>query len=339
MNKIVSIFIITRKRIESLERLLRSLTTAYNINNLEVWIGYDYDDEQTIEFLKTSQLSKDLNISPFEFKGEGSATCSTCNEKYMNRHKDMLQPMAEKSSGRYLWILNDDVEIRTPNFDIMLDQYIEAFLEDRPDRLVYVKTGEVFRHPKRGARGRYLAKCDYACYPLITREVFNTLGFFLPTQFPTGGADITLAKIFNRSLANRSLSIPDIICYDHIDALVVEEGRTPHGSVADYSAYEMNKDILKIDALVQDSLEKEAVDLHAIRVQLVVSCKSCHNEILVPTELSTNMVVCHNCNARNVIAGAHLELSYNLCSTEESITNAALGLDESDTVVKRKSHE
>ena len=117
------------------------------------------------------------------------------------------------------------------------------------------------------------------------------------------------------------------------------EGKTPHGSVVDYSAYEMNKDILKIDALVQGSLEKEAVDLHAIRVQLVVSCKSCHNEILVPTELSTNMVVCHNCNARNVIAGPHLELSYNLCTTEESLTHTVLGLDESETAVQGKYHE
>ena len=336
MNPLLSIFIITKNRVDSLQRLLQSLSLAYNSSNLDIWVGYDYDDIQTVDFIKKDFLSHKLDISTFLFEGPGTALCTGCQQMYLNRHRDILHPMVERSRGKYFWILNDDVEIRTPNFDIIIEDYIETFLKNKNDRLVYVKTGEVFRNHRRGIRARYLAKCDYACYPLITREVFEALGFFLPIQFPTGGADIALAKIFNRSVANRSISIPDVICYDHIDPFVSDT--PPHNTTVPYGAYEMNKDILKIDAMVQNNLEAEAVELHAIRVQIVVSCKSCHNEILVPTELSTNMVVCSNCNARNVIANRHLELSYQLTATEESLTGNLLGADDSETALQRIPH-
>lgn len=227
-QKKISIFIITRKRIPYLKNLLDSIQDkAHDINNLEIYIGMDDDDTETIDFLKNvAQTAAPAADCVGCICQEKSIICDACKQRFLNRHRDLLLPMTEAAKGDYFWILNDDVVIETRDFDKILLEQIENHLSKFPDRILYGKVKEIIEDPVRmkSANGAFASypfrmSCSSiasACYPLISRELYKVLGWFLPPDISNNGADTALHQILTDCKYDRLVSFPDIVLRDRV---------------------------------------------------------------------------------------------------------------------------
>jgi len=159
--------------------------------------------------------------------------------------------MVEMSTGDYLWILNDDVIVMTQDYDLMIKSEIESFLRGRspreqyslqnkyedysgklheagacPDRIAYCTTNEIYAKVGRERAATYNAsinKLDWvASYPIVTRELVDSMGCMMPLEISGDGADIALAKIVKSLLVSRSLKMPKITIIDQVYAETTE---------------------------------------------------------------------------------------------------------------------
>lgn len=212
-SKKLGIFVCTRDSVEGLSRLIESIfCLCYNKHNIELWIGYDEDDRKTKDFLESIKQTESINVYENATKSE---QCEYCNEYFLNRHKDIIDPMVKSSDADYMWVLNDDNEILTKHFDKHIEDNIEEYLSDKSDRIFYGMVDIVFE--KNGILTRTLPSheynllalgTDYSCYPLLTKESVEAIGFLLPTEFPDNGADIVLGQGFGLSGYRRKFNIP-----------------------------------------------------------------------------------------------------------------------------------
>tara|TARA_R110000751_G_scaffold176108_2_gene282279 strand:+ start:1943 stop:3073 length:1131 start_codon:yes stop_codon:yes gene_type:complete len=216
-NKKLGIFVCTRKRIDSLELLIESVfSSCSNKDNIDLWIGFDEDDHKTSMFLSCHQEKDRINTYVNSNKG---SNCVLCEKDYVNRHKDIIQPMVDRSDAEYLWVLNDDLTIKTNNFDLIIEQCVENFLSDKVDRVFYGMPLVHFIDQKGLAKDTFsldhdnklFFKTEYSCYPLITRETEKILGHFLNTKFASGGADIVLGAGIGLSNYCRKEEMPVVL--------------------------------------------------------------------------------------------------------------------------------
>jgi len=274
---------------------------AYDINNVELWIGAHPCDLETVDFINKFSDFK-INVHYVEIPKADLGL----KPAVINRHRDILHPMVLQSKGKYLWILNDDVEIRTNNFDKILEEEIEHYLSKKSDRIFYGKCDETFRIRKRGWLEQKYHNMDYACYPIITRETFEALGFFLPLEIAKSGADIALSAIMKGSIYDRSLRLP-VTIHDKIikgcdhEAFVFDgEGEvslTKEG-VNEYSD-KLNKNI--------KNEEGEMLRPIDVTINLVYECKGCKqkNPInIFATPGRSNIYTCNYCN-ENLFVGRY----------------------------------
>ena len=216
-NKKLGIFVCTRKRVSSLELLIETIfSSCSNKDNIDLWIGFDEDDHETSSFLSFHQEKDRINTY---VNSEKSSSCILCKKDYVNRHKDIIQPMVDRSVAEYLWVLNDDVTIKTNNFDLIIEQCIENFLSDKADRIFYGMPLVHFIDEKGLAKDTFsldhdnklFFKTEYSCYPLITRETEKALGHFLNTKFAGGGSDIVLGAGIGLSNYCRKEDMPVLL--------------------------------------------------------------------------------------------------------------------------------
>lgn len=111
----ISILIPTRENYENIERCLSSFfNLSFNSTNFEILLGMDLDDTETI--LKTERLIESN-------KWESVRIIKTDRMYYNNFHKYMYN-LYENSKGSLLWLLADDVEIKSQNWDnIIINEY------------------------------------------------------------------------------------------------------------------------------------------------------------------------------------------------------------------------
>ena len=75
-SKTLGIFICTRERVDGLQRLLDNISSnVKEVSSLEVWIGYDWDDKDTGNFIE--QYDGGLNVKTY-VNLEKSAECAYC---------------------------------------------------------------------------------------------------------------------------------------------------------------------------------------------------------------------------------------------------------------------
>ena len=99
----ISIFVMTRGRIEPLSKLLLSMKEkAYDINNVELWIGAHPCDLETVDFINKFSDFK-INVHYVEIPKADLGL----KPAVINRHRDILHPMVLQSKGKYLWIRNN----------------------------------------------------------------------------------------------------------------------------------------------------------------------------------------------------------------------------------------
>lgn len=181
-----SLIIPTRQRTVVLRRLLDSVkATCRRLDELEAILVIDDDDEETIHFqyagidVKRVQVSPGLTMGALNMSGYRAAT------------------------GRYLMLLNDDVILRTPDWD----ERVRAAFRSCSDGMVLVHVNDlVFR--------------DTLCiFPFLTREFCAITGGICPDGYLRYRIDDHIHNIFDLiSLLghHRRLFLPDVI-FEHLN--------------------------------------------------------------------------------------------------------------------------
>ncbi len=176
----------TRGRSDMIRKLLNSINrTAKDFFSFELVFVYDDDDKKTGDALKAYQYEYTaIDIRIFHRKRNDNIS-----DKYYNW---LLK--SGNLIGDYYWVLGDDIMMITEGWDILIIKAIENFLFDKPDRICCAYPMDTSQNKPviREAQGK-----QWGWFPIITREAAEAVGYILPPQYPTHGADIYLAKIYN----------------------------------------------------------------------------------------------------------------------------------------------
>lgn len=172
-----SIVFPTRGRVDLLQTLFRSLAeTTANPERVEVLPVCDNDDVDTIAAIP--ELKK---IYPANFLVRQRS-------KYLNQ--DYINYGSSLSTGKYIFILNDDVEFRTKDWDVKCFTELENYIKNRPDGVVYGLTDDGMDSV------RLTQKLQYSGFPIISRKAFEILGYAMHPHFRSWGADIHLYQVY-----------------------------------------------------------------------------------------------------------------------------------------------
>jgi len=179
-----SLIIPTRHRTVQLRRLLGSLRdTTRSPNELEIILVIDEDDEETLRFDDSEMLLRRVEVPP-------GSTMGALNMSGF-----------QAATGHYLMLLNDDVIVRTPNWD---ERVLGAFRRFG-DEIVLVHLNDlVFR--------------DALCvFPFLTREFCSLMNGICPTGYIHYRIDDHIHDIFELlRLAghDRRIFLPDVV-FEH----------------------------------------------------------------------------------------------------------------------------
>jgi len=149
---IISLIIPTRNRAESLRRLFQSIEeTCKSMENLEVLLGIDTDDTNTTRFVEEYIKNNKLLIK---------AVIGNRGKGYVDLHKRVTE-LCQKSSGRFLLFLADDVQFLNENWDEKIQAtYNNAYR----DNIYWIRTA----HHEEGN--------PWAACLAITRDWYNVTG-------------------------------------------------------------------------------------------------------------------------------------------------------------------
>lgn len=186
-----SIIFPTRERPSLLLDLLASIhQTTANPALIEVLVGYDDDDQSTIDLLP--QLA-----FPW-LKMLGRARGNNLSRDYHNW-------LYRQSTGRFIIVCNDDVIFRTQDWDTIALDRLNNYLADKPDGIVYGWLNDSLQNRAGGI--------NYSCFPLVSRRAADTLGYVMHDFWGGWNADIHLYHLY--SSVGRVCSISEV-WLDHI---------------------------------------------------------------------------------------------------------------------------
>jgi hypothetical protein len=192
---LISILVPSRGRKKQLKNLVANIANSVSdVNNIELLVKQDEDDPYT-----TIVAPNRFNIPSKVFLYPRS--------EYLNR--DYYNFLAKEASGKYLFAIGDDVLIKTKNFDLILEEKIEEYLKDKPDRLAYIQVSEDGSEAK------------HPCFPLITKECFDLTHMYFHPQLLSWGADRCLYEIYSSNDIRRVLGVPEV----HIEHLSYHDGK------------------------------------------------------------------------------------------------------------------
>lgn len=193
---LISLLCPTRNRQKSLNDLIESiLNTVSDINNIELLIKQDEDCLYLLD-------SKYTFIRPFIGKKTDFLNC------------DYYNFLAKEARGDYLFSIGDDIRLKTKDWYLILQNKVEKYLIDKPDRIAYISVTE---------RG---SKAKHPCFPIITKEAFNKLGMYFHPQLLSWGADRCIYEVY--SGIDRILHIPEI----EIEHISYHDGKAEYDKTA-----------------------------------------------------------------------------------------------------------
>jgi hypothetical protein len=168
---------------------------AKDPDSVELILMYDSDDPETEDYINLRKeklpniVGNKVQITP-EMRQAG-----------LNIHDLFFNPAARLARGKYVWGTGNDVEIRTQDWDVILEEGIEEFLTDKPDRLCYT----IINHDE------LVTKLDTkACtFPVFTREHVEVVGGTMPNEITSWGADQAMFHIYQMLCRNRILNLSD----------------------------------------------------------------------------------------------------------------------------------
>jgi len=168
----------TRERPKLLDNLLKSLDkTTSNKKAVEILIVRDRDDDTDIRSVLKKYPSLDTKLYTVD--------------RSTNFSRDYYNFLARQAKGKFIWALNDDVEFKTKFWDVILNTELELYLRDKPDRIVYCMTGDGLNNH------------NYCCFPILSKETFECIGYFFNERYTTWCADQDLANLFLKYLGGK----------------------------------------------------------------------------------------------------------------------------------------
>ena len=185
----ISVLVVTRKRIKCLRAFFDSIQeTCNSIKNLEVLVRIDDDDIETVQFVENYRRDSELLIRTVIGKrGKG----------YADMDK-MVDELCQISTGDILFLLNDDAQFITKNWDEkMLNSYNNIY----SDNIFYIRTAH-----------NQEENPDNPLFPAITRDWYDALGGFCSCLETDTGL------YFLNKLVKREVFIKDIkVNHNHPD--------------------------------------------------------------------------------------------------------------------------
>lgn len=187
----------TRDRPVERERFLKSIQDTINdVRQTEIIFVIDNDDNDSgIHLEQLIKRFRSLNIVYYK------------RNRSVMLNADYYNWGAGHAIGKYIWIVGDDVVFQSKDWDTYISPIIENYLEDKPDRVVCVSAKDNTPVPCK-------AMPKFPCFPILTKEAITAMGFALPSNIPTWGADYVLYKIYKG--VDRLLEIFDRTFLNHI---------------------------------------------------------------------------------------------------------------------------
>jgi hypothetical protein len=199
-----SIILNSRKRVELLSSFLTSIYEhTSNLDDVEVLISLDEDDEDSQSFL--------VNHTGF---GPNVLWEVIERDSHLNNR---LTGLAQQAFGKYIFILNDDTEILTHDWDKIAFEELEKV----PSEIVYGYTHCNSVDKERDAK--------YSSFPIVSKRSVDILGYFMHPAFHSLGGDVHLWRIYNA--INSVVDIP--IQIKHSLHETVEQVLTPDETAQD----------------------------------------------------------------------------------------------------------
>jgi GT2 family glycosyltransferase len=232
-----SVLLNSRERPEMLVSLIESLyRTCKEPNEIEVLIGGDMDD-RTLD-APSSVIPQHYNLVRF-FRREREPNLHT----YLNF-------LYGQSEGQYIFVLNDDCVMETPNWDSIIYNKMEYYASSFPDRIMYGKVID---------NSTDRVNQDYAAFPIFSREAVEALGYVMPERFPMWGADVAIYRIY--AAIGRIVDLTDVkinhvlhsngLPGDHLRAEMMEVF-LEHPK--DYFSYDITDEVNKLRLALEESV-------------------------------------------------------------------------------------
>lgn len=160
-----SIILVSRNREEMLGNLLRSIFGTSHFDN-EVIVGCDLDGDPY------TKLWCEYKDSPVRF---------LLSPRPDNLHT-YINDLAKLARGDYLFVLNDDCELSTYDWDFHANRVLGDFSygKTHDDSIDRVNT-------------------NYAAFPIVSRKCYEKLGFLMDETYGNHGSDVVTWRIYQQA--------------------------------------------------------------------------------------------------------------------------------------------
>lgn len=175
----ISILLLSRGREQMLENCIDSIFNTSS-TDVEIFVGCDTDDITNYKRLHDKYSAK--NVS-FIYRKRGFFSIP-----------DYLNLMAKLTTGHAIFVLNDDCVMEDTGWDIQIVNELKDGSKPLYGRTYDDSIDRV--------------SDDYAAFPIITREAYNRLGFFMDNSFQNHGADVVTYRIYKN--ADKIVDLPDV---------------------------------------------------------------------------------------------------------------------------------
>lgn len=198
-----SLILPSRERLPLLQGLIESVVKhTSRLDRVEMLVCVDWDDTPTVNAARGLMLQY-----PWLTLYVG--------ERQWNLSVGYYNKLAKHSTGRYIQVLNDDCRFVTAGWDTLAVAVLDSHKVKWQDGIFY---GRTFDDQKAG----------YSCFPLLSREALNAMGWFFHPESPGWCADIMLHKIFNNRLVRRVVDLPY-----HFEHLCHHTGKRERDAISD----------------------------------------------------------------------------------------------------------
>ena len=182
-SKKISLITPLRGQRTQFSNLIQSLIKNTNCpKDIEILLMVDNDDQDTPLWLEYyGKLANEHGFTVLKFMTERSDHFT----------KDYINPLARYSEGRFIMNINADSEFKTPKWDLLIysamdraswgvkDDVWLGLIKDNLRR-----TGEDPLYP------------NFACFPLVSKQAVDYLGYFLDERFKVWGPDHFIADVY-----------------------------------------------------------------------------------------------------------------------------------------------
>ena len=188
----------TKGRPYGIRRLIASVyNMTDHLEDVEILFAHDTGDDLARQEIDSS-IGKygALTIKRFE----------RAPSDWINR--DFYDYLAEKSEGEFVQAVGDDIVFMTKGWDTILKSKIESYFKTSTDRVLYISIEDSTPPPNP-------KDPPFCCFPFLSKEARQVLGFYLHPTVPTWGADQSLYWVMANPAVDRVLVVPEVVV-DHI---------------------------------------------------------------------------------------------------------------------------